>query len=241
MRKHKISVMYALPCLASAAVLYAANRLRKENKALRRAAAIHQSQMEAFSRCLQGVDKRNSELRARLDACRIARERAEKESNEARSEVLTYRLAEGRKLCKLEDELKECQEQIAELATDCDGATIALDTVKKELEESRKQKAEEASAAGVRTRQLERDKVVLIEELEKMKLELAQVRSASADILAETMAEVKWLYEYLDAEGYPEEQTRDFARQEFHGQVPSEVYRRQQNEQKMQAALTSGE
>lgn len=221
MRKPKISMMYALPCLASAAVLYAANRLRKENKTMQRRARVYQEQTRAFERCLAEVDLRNARLQARLEGCRQGRDRDAKENEKLRSELL----ARGKEVDELKGKLMGCR--------------LAAGEKVKELEEELAECKEKYEHLECHHEELMADERAVRKELEQTKLELAQVRSASRDILAETMAEVKWLYEYLDAEGYPEEQTRDFARQEFHGQVPSEIYRRQQNEQAMQAALAA--
>jgi hypothetical protein len=81
----------------------------------------------------------------------------------------------------------------------------------------------------------------LRKELEQTKLELNQVRSASRDIIDETMKEIEHVYAWIKANGYGIEELQNGLQQEFHGQVPSEIYRRKQNEQKMQAALASGE
>jgi chromosome segregation ATPase len=137
-------MMYALPCLASAAVLYAANRL-----------------------------------------------------------------AAGEKVKELEEELAECKEKYEHL--ECHHEELMADerAVRKELEQT--------------------------------KLELNQVRSASRDIIDETMKEIEHVYAWIKANGYGIEELQNGLQQEFHGQVPSEIYRRKQNEQKMQAALASGE
>jgi hypothetical protein len=149
MRNKAISTFYALPCLVSAAALYSANKLRKQNK----------------------------ELKADEQAARR--------------------------------ELEECRER----------ADILENCVKMGLADQHR--AEQ-----------ERDAV---------KLELEQVRSASRDIIDETMRELELVYEWIRACGYVDAELQNTLQQEFHGNVPSEIYRRKKNEQKMQAALASGE
>lgn len=189
MRNKAISTMCALPCLVSAAALYSANKLRKQNKALKRAAAIHQSQMEAYARCLAEVDLRNGRLAARLESCRQGRAREEKEHRATK------------------EALADCKEQLEH-----------LECHHKELK---------ADAQAVRR---ERDAV---------KIELGQVRAAAQDIIDETMRELELVYEWIRACGYAESELQNALQQEFYGNVPSELYRRKKNEQKMQEALAA--
>lgn len=237
MRNKAISTFYALPCLVSAAALYSANKLRKQNKALQRRERIHQAQMNAYERCLAEVDLRNNKLQAMLEGCRQGRARDARENEKLRSELLVYRLAGEKKIDKLKEELAECKEQLEHL--ECHYKELKADeqAARRELEECREradilENCVKMGLADQHRAEQERDAV---------KLELEQVRSASRDIIDETMRELELVYEWIRACSYQETELQNTLQQEFHGNVPSEIYRRKKNEQKMQAALASEE